>query len=185
MTASDGIDPVCAYYLRAFTRAEGWTLDVGCGRALYHEAVAGHYVGADMCPKPFAPEAGRRFFVEAPGDKLPFAAETFDLVLVRSAFYQFPRPDEALVAFRAVLKPGGRVLLFDYNRRAQRRLQVGEGAPRPCWTQWQLRDRVARAGFRAVEILAPKARRVGMAERWLRLLHQEWFGSWAIVTGLK
>jgi SAM-dependent methyltransferase len=160
-------------------------LDAGCGRAAYRDAVPGRYVGVDLSHLPFPVEAGRRLYARAASDRLPFAPDTFDLVFARSAFYQFPQPDLALAEFRSVLKPGGRVLLFDYNRRTQRKLQKGEGAPRPCWTQWQLRQKIERAGFRACEVLPPVSRSLPWAEHWLRLLHQELFGTWAIVTGIK
>lgn len=182
---SGGIDPVSAYYLGQYLRDDQRMLDVGCGRAPYCDAVAGQYVGIDLAGPRFSLDAGRRLFAGAAGDRLPFAPQTFDLVFARSALYQFPDPDAALGEFHSVLKSGGRILLLDYNRRAQRRLQKGEGARRPCWTQWQLRRRVERAGFQACELLVPVPRAPGILERWLRLLHQELFGSWAIVTGIK
>jgi SAM-dependent methyltransferase len=179
------LDPLCAYYLGRSLRPDSRVLDVGCGRAAYRALAPGQYVGMDIQDRPFPTEDGRRFYVKAASDRLPFAAGSFDLVFARSAFYQFPDPDRSLAEFLNVLRPGGRLLLLDYNRRTQRRLEKGEGAPRPCWTQWQLRERVRKAGFRGAELLPATAGSVSGFERAIRLLHQELFGTWAIVTALK
>lgn len=178
-------DPISAYYLRRYVGAGECMLDVGCGRAPYRDAIAGRYVGIDLAGPRFPLKAGTRLFAAAAGDCLPFAPDTFDLVFARSALYQFPDPNRALAEFHDVLKPGGRILLLDYNRRSQRRLQKGEGARRPCWTQWQLSKRVAGTGFQECEILMPKDRRLSRPEHILRMLYQELFGTWAIVTGIK
>lgn len=119
------------------------------------------------------------------GTELPLAAGCLDLVFSKSAFYLLPDPKRALHEVHRVLKPGGRVLLFDYNRRTQRRFEKMEGLRRPCWTQWGLRSLVRAAGFRQSRLLIPKDRDVSLPEYWLRLLHQEWFGTWAIVTAVK
>ena len=173
------------YYLGIFCSAHIRILDVGCGPARYRHKVAGDYIGLDLTDAPYAANQLRQVDVVATATELPFQAGSFDLVFSISSFYQFPDPDKALAEFHRVLQPNGRVLLFDYNRRTQRRLQLGERAPRPCWTQWQLRDRIGQTGFKSCELLAPVARPHSKLEYGLRLLHQELFGTWAIVTGIK
>lgn len=185
MTAGRGafpaVDPFIAFLLEEFTRPNGIALDVGCGPAPYRDFVRGTYVGVDVTDDEYGPGFPSAARVVALSDRLPFRAESFDLVLSKSAFYQFPAPDSALQEFRRVLKPSGRLLLIDYNRRTQKYLQVGEGIARPRWTQWRLRRLVARAGFRNCELFVAKAGAFPWIERKLRLLLQEFTGIWAIV----
>jgi ubiquinone/menaquinone biosynthesis C-methylase UbiE len=99
----------------------------------------------------------------------------------KSAFYLMPHHRATLIEFRRVLKPGGRLLLVDYNRRTQRRF--ADAAALPCWTQWQLRDMVRGSGFEDCEILSTGKWRLGWGGGFLLPLLQELFGTWAIVMG--
>jgi ubiquinone/menaquinone biosynthesis C-methylase UbiE len=45
--------------------------------------------------------------------EMPFAAETFDFIVCRSAFKNFAEPVMALNEMHRVLKPGGRALILD------------------------------------------------------------------------
>lgn len=183
--AANQVDLFVGYCLRRYTQPASLVLDVGCGPAPYRHWVSGHYVGLDVTDEPYGIDMPRSVDVVGSGMDLPLRAETFDLVFSKSAFFLIPDPLKALREIHRVLKPGGRVLLFDYNRRTQRQLQAREQIARPCWTQWQLRSLVRQAGFRNCELLVPKDRDVSGLEYWLRLVHQELFGIWAIVTGVK
>jgi|GEM_PF-1403317 len=160
-------------------------LDVGCGPGLYRHVTQARFIGIDYTDAPYYADWPRDVDVVAEGSSLPLRAACVDLVMSKSAFFQFPDPDAALADFRRVLRPGGRVLLFDYNRRTQRRLERAENANRPCWTQWELRDRVRAAGFERVEMLLPFGRQPPLALRLPLLLAQELLGCWAIVTGMR
>jgi SAM-dependent methyltransferase len=46
--------------------------------------------------------------VEANAEQLPFASDTFDVVLVNFSIHHFARPDVVCTEIRRVLKPGGR-----------------------------------------------------------------------------
>jgi ubiquinone/menaquinone biosynthesis C-methylase UbiE len=177
-------DDFIRQYLRAVVGPQQSLLDVGCGPAPYRHLIAGRYVGIDKTEAAYG-AAPRRTDVVADGESLPFRSDCFDAVFSKSAFYQIPDPTAALSEFRRVLKPGGRLLLIDYNRRTQRRLQEAEGIARPGWTQWQLRRLVARAGFHDCNLLVAKAGGLSWLERRLRLLLQEFVGTWAIVSAGK
>lgn len=185
ITARGTPTPFVVTLLNRYTSAQQVLLDVGCGPGLYRNVTPARFIGIDYTDAPYYPDWPRNVDVVAEGSKLPLRPGCVDMVMSKSAFFQFPEPDAALGEFFRVLRPGGRVLLFDYNRRTQRRLERGENARRPCWTQWQLRDRVRAAGFERVEMLLPTGRQLPDLLRLPLLIAQELLGSWAIVTGVK
>lgn len=175
--------PFVTSILRAHAGPGDRILDIGCGPALYRHVTGAEYVGVDITDEPYN-EIPRDVDIVAPGDAIPLDGAAFDLVFSLSAFFQFPDTERALAEMRRLLRPGGRLVLFDYNRRAQRRLQALEGAPRPCWTQWGLRRRVADAGFRDARVLVAAERQPSGPMRMLRLVDEELRGQWAIVTAV-
>lgn len=96
-------------------------LDVGCGTGDYAAVAARHdgvYHGVDFSPSMIAQarvraagdEPGARVAV-ACGEQLPFADDTFDLVLGLGFIAYFADPRSALCEIRRVLKPGGTLVL--------------------------------------------------------------------------
>jgi len=179
------VEPFVAALLRRYVHPGETMLDVGCGPAGYRAVAGGRYVGVDISDAIYAPAGRRGLDAAAAADRLPFRDASFDLVMSKSAFFMMPDPRATLGEFRRVLKQGGRVLLVDYNARTQRKLGRAEGKAWPCWSQWQLRDLVAGCGFRDCTILPALAREMGTLEALLRPLLQEYFGTWAVVTGVK
>jgi len=160
-------------------------LDVGCGASLYRRSTEGRYVGIDISTAPYGENCPRDLDVVGSGVDVPFRSGVFDLIFSVSAFFQFPDPARALCEYHRILKSGGRLILFDYNRRIQKDLEIRENMKRPCWTQWGLKKLVSSTGFRDCEILPPFPREINGFERYLRLLEEELRGQWAIVTGVK
>lgn len=177
--------PFVVALLNQYARQGELMVDVGCGPGLYRHVTPAHFIGIDYTDASYYPDWPRDVDIVAEGSRLALRSNCAELVMSKSAFFQFPDPDAALKEFWRVLKPGGRILLFDYNRRTQRRLEHGEGSQRPCWTQWQLRDRVKAAGFEHVELLLPMSWQLPRFMRLPLLVLQELFGSWAIVMARK
>jgi ubiquinone/menaquinone biosynthesis C-methylase UbiE len=159
-------------------------VDVGCGPALYRNATEGVYVGVDHVVDPYG-SVSRDVDIVASASNMPFEDGSVDVLFTLSAFYSFPDHDAVLGEFLRVLKSGGRLILFDYNRRAQRRLEASEGERRPEWTARGLRKRVRRAGFREVKLLLPRAEQPKGGRRVVELLREELRGQWAIVTATR
>jgi SAM-dependent methyltransferase len=105
-------------------RGDERALDVACGPGLLARAFAPHvreYVGVDLTPamvekaSAITRDAGITNAQFEIGDafRLPFEANTFDLVLNRLALHHMPDPGRALQEMARVLRPGGRLGVFD------------------------------------------------------------------------
>ncbi len=99
-------------------------LDLACGPGIVSEALA-HQAGAvvayDITPTMLT--RARRRCAEAgltnvqcilgQAEALPFADETFDVVVNRSALHHFPRPAMALAEMARVTRSAGRIVIVD------------------------------------------------------------------------
>ncbi len=100
-------------------------LDVGTGPGFFamNLALAGHDVTAvdvteHMLYHAAANAAGYGAdvkFILHRGEVLPFADESFDLIVSRNVLWNLEYPDQALKEWARVLSPGGRMVYFDAN----------------------------------------------------------------------
>lgn len=173
--------PFVVATLRRLAPAGATVLDIGCGPALYRDVLDCRYIGLDVSDEPYG-DVPRAVDLLARAERIPLGNASVDLAFCLSTLYQCDDPDAVLREMHRVVRPGGQIAIFDYNRRTQRRLRREEGGARPCWTQWGLRDRVARAGFGGARVLAASDRQPRGAARWARLVTEELRGQWAIVA---
>lgn len=117
-------EPVERFVATVAPRGDERTLDVGCGPGLLARAFAPRvreFVGVDLTPAMVEKAtaiarkeslANARFQV---GDALalPFEAGSFDLALTRLALHHMPEPGAAVREMARVLRPGGRIGIFD------------------------------------------------------------------------
>jgi len=111
---------------RALEIGPGDVLDVGCGTGWLVREAASRFpdrrvAGVDLSPGMIA-EARERAtradlvraeFLQADAGRLPFASESFDLVICTASFHHYPDPVRVLRGWREVLRPGGRFLLLE------------------------------------------------------------------------
>lgn len=100
-------------------------LDIGCGPAMFTIVLSG--LGMDMTAFDYSEEMLGRArknaaaagvspaFVRGDAAKLPFADESFDVVVSRNLTWNLEQPPKAYSEWLRVLKPGGRLLNFDGN----------------------------------------------------------------------
>ena len=95
-------------------------LDVGCGTGFateglleYTEQVHGLDQSAHQLERAYAKfgKGGPVRFYWGDAERLPFAAETFDVVWSSGSIEYWPDPIATLQEFRRVVKPGGKVLV--------------------------------------------------------------------------
>jgi ubiquinone/menaquinone biosynthesis C-methylase UbiE len=161
-------------------------VEIGCGPGFLRRHFGGDYVGTDISDAPYKLDLPRNVDCVCTAGELSIRNEAIDIVVVKSALYLFADHSGALLEAHRVLKTGGAILIFDYNRRTQKIMQRKEGHTNyPCWTQWALRKLVLNTNFKRVELLAPKSHQPNSLQGVLRRIHQELFGNWAIVRGFK
>lgn len=186
-------DEFVRFIIGRHARPGDTVLDVGCGPAAYRDCFPGKYIGLDFTNDEYHPGMPRHVDLVGTANNIPMDDQSVDMVFSKSAFFLANDPRAALVEFMRVLRPGGRILLMDYNRRTQKRIQAHENTPQsakqdktlPCWTQWGLRSLVDSCGFENAEIVAPARREVSKLEAFCRILFTELFGTYAVVTATK
>jgi ubiquinone/menaquinone biosynthesis C-methylase UbiE len=98
-------------------------LDVGCGSGALLNAVvqsrspvlaAGIDLSLAMTLRANRKLAGRASVLVGDAEELPFTSDRFDVVLSSSSFHFWPDPKRALLEFRRVLRPGGRIVITDW-----------------------------------------------------------------------
>ena len=175
-------------YLKKYDKKGQTLLDIGCGTAQYRYVTESKYIGMDLTNEDYAPNFPRNVDLIGSAQNIPMEDSTCDVLFTVSAFYLIQDYKSALREFSRVLKPGGRLILFDYNRRCQKRLAKLEGYSDivlPFWTQWELKNIVQQAGFNNCELLLKSGEDTSAFNKFIQLLREELTGNWAIVTGTK
>jgi SAM-dependent methyltransferase/uncharacterized protein YbaR (Trm112 family) len=99
-------------------------LDGGCGKgrqAHYALTSGAHLVAVDfsraidVARDNCSDAPGERLFVQADLMSLPFAPETFDIACSFGVLHHLPDPEAGFRRLTAVVRPGGRVLVFVYH----------------------------------------------------------------------
>jgi SAM-dependent methyltransferase len=129
----------------------GTALELGCGGAIYKDMFSS-YVGIDLPSTPY--DQGRSVDVFCDAQSLPFRDDSFDLIFTVACFCQIPDSLKTLEGCFRVLKPNGRIAIFDYNEVTTTRLKAaydaqGNGIHCHIWSPEKLRDIVSAAGFDA------------------------------------
>lgn len=120
-------------------------LDIGCGPMQYEPHLSARYEGLDIARHPSAKRAVDHV---ASAESIPTEDGRFDVVFGVACFYLIEDIDRALAECHRVLKPGGNLLIFDY----QPHVLKGLAAKLPdvhhhLWDAPVLRRRLVGAGF--------------------------------------
>ncbi|MCR5746876.1 MAG: methyltransferase domain-containing protein [Lachnospiraceae bacterium] len=97
-------------------------LDCGCGTApmislLYEKYPQKHYTGIDLTPQMIEAAKAKKLpgvdFVVGDCENLPFAENSFDVVICCQSFHHYPNVQNFFNSVSKVLRPGGRLVLRD------------------------------------------------------------------------
>ncbi len=96
-------------------------LDIGCGNGniikMLETQRPGHYYGVDLSSE-MIKEAEKRVSKKvvlklADVVSLPFADESFDILICNASFHHYEEPEKAISEMNRVLRPGGALILGD------------------------------------------------------------------------
>lgn len=102
-------------------------LDVGCGTGpmielLLQQFPDSRYTGLDLTPRMIEAAQAKQLpntqFLVGDSENLPFADNTFDVVVCTNSFHHYPNPQRFMDGAARVLRPGGRLVLRDYTSNA-------------------------------------------------------------------
>ena len=148
----------------AAVRSGEQVLDLACGTGellsrIAKETPGAERIGVDLSPKMV--ERARAKLTDEPNTRveradahdLPFADDTFDVVVCANTFHYFTHPEQVLREVRRVLRPGGRLVLLDWCRDfwtcrlMDAVLQYVDPAYETCYTRAELMTLLERASF--------------------------------------
>jgi ubiquinone/menaquinone biosynthesis C-methylase UbiE len=139
-------------------------LDVACGTGEFERLVLAQHpiqsmVGVDLSEEMLAIARQKLQvfpnvkFQSATASVLPFADQSFDVVVCASAFHYFDAPIIALQEMRRVLKPTGRLMILDWCRDfltckvMDSILKLTDPAHRQCYTQAEFHELLSASGL--------------------------------------
>ena len=149
--------------------AGGRLLDVGCGTGVLLERIRDHRAEVSLHGVDPSPEmlriarqrlGGGAALVIGEVGRLPYASATFEVVVSTSALHHWLRPGDALREIARVTRPGGQLVLTDWNddflplRVFSRLLRVTDRSHYRSYTSAQVAEMVRSAGFE-VEAVRP------------------------------
>ena len=100
--------------------ANGWMLDAGGGTGRVSAGLRPYLRGVVVCDSSvpmLQKSVGKSDISPIKGDvaQLPFSNDSFDRVLVVDALHHFKDPETAIEEFQRILKPGGRIVIEEFN----------------------------------------------------------------------
>jgi 2-polyprenyl-6-hydroxyphenyl methylase/3-demethylubiquinone-9 3-methyltransferase len=134
------LDPARVPYFLSVLRPGSRVLDVGSGGGFVAFALAdaGHEVfGLDASAAAIqaADRTGAGSFVIGKGERLPFAASSFDAVVCSEVLEHVAKPAQVVSEIARVLRPGGRLVFSLPNRTHVSRLVLIDAAQRWRWSR--------------------------------------------------
>lgn len=139
-------------------------LDIACGTGEFEQLILTEHseqnmVGVDISEKMLAIAQQKLQAYPnvtlslASAEHLPFADQSFDVIVSASAFHYFENPAIALAEMKRVLKPNGKIMILDWCkdyllcRICDLILKVTDPAHQQCYTQAELHGFLTASGF--------------------------------------
>ena len=119
-------------------------LEIGCGSMQYRPLVSGTYEGLDLPTSPYLDEPPHYC---CSAEEIPCEDGRFNLVFGVATFLIINDIDRAFTECRRVLCPGGRLVIFDYQKHICKRLRHVDPIHRHVWNFDDLKQRLENAGF--------------------------------------
>jgi SAM-dependent methyltransferase len=148
-------------------------LDIGSGASVYKSSMnIGKYIGID----PYVFDDPN--VVQASALDMPFEDDIFDFAFTVAALHLIG-PNSFKEILR-VLKPGGKFIIFDYNKTALRDLRAKTKIDHTIWSPHSLRIELNKAGFTKVKRLSHRPKIKSYYLQPISALKLKFGGSWVI-----
>jgi len=164
-------------------------LELGCGATQYGHCFSGRHWGIDL-DRMYCTESDLGPDAIANAEDLPFSDRTMDLVFAVATLLIVPDTGKVLHEALRVLRPGGTLLVFDYNPWVARRLARQDSSHRHQFSSRRLSRRFVEAGF-SVQVhrhcFPLRGGMLGRALLSLPLFHRLAYAvsNWIVVSGTK
>ncbi len=184
--SKDSTPPFVISAIKSYWKPGMKILEIGCGPAFLRKTFGMDYIGSDITSLPYYANLARDVDLVCSADNLLLSDAIVNIVVIKSAFFLFPNHTAVLREVYRVLKPGGMLFIFDYNKRTQKDLQRREKHTNyPCWSQWSLKKLIKANGFIKVVLLVAEEIQPTGLKKVYRLIKQELRGDWVIVFAVK
>lgn len=153
-------------------------LDVGAGTGVYCDSFAeGMYTGIDLevssCEK----------VIQASALNIPFPSDSFDVAFGVASIYLAGA--NCLSEIQRVLKPGGVLLIFDYQRKVLQRLRETSKIDHAIWSPRELRREIRQSGFMKIKRISHRPVKRSYYIQPITALKLKLRGSWVIFVAQK
>ena len=192
--SSGTVYPHVVELIEAYRGSGNSVLELGCGGGQYSKIVGDQYCGLDL---PQIKYAGRGADIFADAQRLPFRNQSYNLIFTVATLHLVPDVAKVLEECHRTLARGGKLLVFDYNRKTTARLKRGyeqNGLLNThVWSPKDLAKNLRAAGFQPTIIWDYSPAQTSWKKRLFenKILRFIWFwlsqmqDGWNIVLGEK
>jgi len=161
-------------------------LEIGCGGMQYRPFISGRYEGLDLPTSPYLNEAP---FYNCSAEQIPCEDGRFNIVFGVGTFLIIPDIARTLSECHRVLKKGGRLVIFDYQKHVCQQLRHSDPNHRHIWDFKDLTLYLSNAGFElgCIYDITEEANYRGLFRRALSYIfpHLRHIPTWLIVEAIK
>ena len=156
-------------------------LELGCGTTQYKEIIGTGYLGLDI-----EQNSTNSVDIIRPASSTGLASNSVDLIFTVAMLYLSGQHLEILNESYRILKPGGRIVIFDYNSKTQKKLQTIEGHRRyPCWSRLGLRKILKENGFVSLKAIPVSNKTNNKILNFIKDIYGSYRYSWICIEGKK
>ena len=135
-------------------RADDDVLELGCGGKVYRDLIPGRYVGLDLADSPYVDSEPPD--IAASAEDVPAPDASFDVVFTVATLNIVPDAPRALAESHRLLRGGGRLIVFEYQRDVAQGLVDSHVDHHHAWDYAALRELIGAAGFGEVRDLSAR-----------------------------
>jgi SAM-dependent methyltransferase len=135
------------YYLSQFKKLDK-VLEIGCGSMQYSPYIKGKYHGLDIPSSPYV--MGKSTHYQGFLEDINLPNEMYDFVFGVGVFYYMKDPIFSFEKIYQTLKPGGKLVIFDYQKPTLERLKASGDPVNNLWTFLNIKQLLKKSRFQDI-----------------------------------